>query len=938
MAYIQMFEDDNITVNAGGTGNTVVAVGTGAGRVLQIGNGAANTEINFGNAADTVQFAGLASTDVTVQQVGSAVVVTAGGNSYTMDLTSTGDTLTFTNGNLTVALNGSGQVELSNGTETQTLTNGGAATGVTVTPTGGGGEGETFTLTATAEVIQGTDRSDTIDGTLADSVKGDTIIDPSTTDEDVANLVITQDLLTTNAPTLVNVEQINIDFKGFNKTFDAQGVSNGTINASTTQEFNTGAIITNLSNRDVDVEVGTGIETLKIGGTSASTDATNVKLAGGNLALTTNEGGTIETVGLNSAGDAANVVSLTNAATRETFSVTGTQNLTLNTQVANLHDDTVTNGLAAEADATDPKLTVALSGLGTSTGDLKNVDADLFTMPSGAGTLNSTLTFGAGTTNLQVDVANALSASSTAATLKADGSATDDVLNLTFNKSQGLTRTDGFETVNITNATTGNIDLGTSSNFTESGSVNLFGSYDLTIGSGTNAGLVEAKAVDASAMTGSGKLNVALLDNSTNSVTVKGTANADVIDVNQISSGKGATIDAGDGNNKVNNSSSTQGATITTGSGNDSITSGSGADTINSGAGNDVLTINGGTAADHVITTDAGADTLSFATTVGTASDVFVNAGADNDSLIFGSGGTGGVDSGDTLAGGAGNDTLSVFSDAGTAATNEFDNVTGFENIDIGVSATYASDFNVTTKDSLVEAGTTLDVDVYAASSFTWDGSAETDGKFDFDIYAVGLATSSTITGGAGDDYFEFLGSTASNMGAKIYLDGNAGADTFDFTDKAGAGTAALNATSAIEIEQSSGDSLTVTSLSSGMSVSGADVVMFNDFDTNAISGGTNSYLAVDTHNTNLDTLDEVYLGLTTSGGMPNLANDTGYLIRGTYDATAKTFTQDGTVGGDTLFVYDSDSTANTKFELLVIDGAAASTNSSLTDGVLSFV
>jgi Ca2+-binding RTX toxin-like protein len=119
----------------------------------------------------------------------------------------------------------------------------------------------------------------------------------------------------------------------------------------------------------------------------------------------------------------------------------------------------------------------------------------------------------------------------------------------------------------------------------------------------------------------------------------------------------------------------------------------------------------------------------------------------------------------DTVNGqGGSGDTLNVVDDT---ATTDLNGVTGFETLNI--SSTNASSY--TTVDTLVDAGATLTVTQVTAQDLTFNGSAETNGKFVF----VGNTGVDTLTGGAGDDTFN------TNTGNDVLV-GGGGADTFNFT------------------------------------------------------------------------------------------------------------------------------------------------------------
>ncbi|WP_292288774.1 hypothetical protein, partial [Marivita sp.] len=78
----------------------------------------------------------------------------------------------------------------------------------------GGGAGQTFTLTADAESVNGTSGDDTIDGSLANSLEGDTITDAGGTD--TLNATLSADL--TDATTVVGIENVNLDIDAIGTT------------------------------------------------------------------------------------------------------------------------------------------------------------------------------------------------------------------------------------------------------------------------------------------------------------------------------------------------------------------------------------------------------------------------------------------------------------------------------------------------------------------------------------------------------------------------------------------------------------------------------------------------------------------------------------------------------------------------------------------------
>ncbi|MGY5795396.1 immunoglobulin-like domain-containing protein, partial len=281
-----------------------------------------------------------------------------------------------------------------------------------------------------------------------------------------------------------------------------------------------------------------------------------------------------------------------------------------------------------------------------------------------------------------------------------------------------------------------------------------------------------------------------------------------VVTVNRGSSD--SVITGGAGNDILIGSGSTA-ATLDGGAGRDFVTGGSGNDTIvadasdyllDGGAGSDTLRVDAsftsGSDAQIVnienvkidssaaVVLDLSNQTENFTITGGTGANT-IEAGSGNDVIVV----AGDLTSADTIDGGAGNDTLTFTgSSSNTTALN---GVTNVESITLGDATT-----SITTVNSLVAAGQTLTVDGAALAlnhALTWNGAAETDGKFAIS----GGAGNDTITGGAGND------TITGGKGADT-LTGGGGSDAFGFA---------------------AGDSnLSFTSLSgSKASISGYDVI-----------------------------------------------------------------------------------------------------------------
>lgn len=578
--------------------------------------------------------------------------------------------------------------------EASTITTGSGGTGSTT--------GQAFSLTATAETKTLTSGNDTVDGSLANSINNDIIVDASTTDSDVLNAKVTT---TAQTATISNVEKINLDFAGFNLAFNAASVSNGTIVASTTQEFNDKATITGLASNNVNVEVGAGIKNLTLTATTANTGTANVKLAGGDLSLTNGANG-VKTLGINSTGSGANIVTLSTSTAAETFNVTGDKDLTVKVGQTQITGDTVSKTLTGTA-----KANLVVSASAAADLDLKKVVVDTFDFAAASVASGSTATFASGTTNLSTSVVNAIGG-----TVAADGSATTDVLNLTLNKSQSGLTTSGFETVNLTNNTGAALELG-ATNVSATGALKVAATDKaLTISTLT------AKTFDASAVSAAVTITTVAA-----AETVNTGSGADNITVTAIT---GVAINVGDGANTV--TGSTGADTIIAGAGNDTINASNGADYVVSGAGNDIITIGSNSAV--------------------------INAGAGDDKVVV----SAALSSTVTLIGGDGTDILNITA----AGTHDFSasgvSFLGFESAVVDSSS---AAITIKFQDANVTANSTFKFEVAGTQTGTvsFDGSSELDGLFNI----VSGAGSDSLTGGAGKDTIVAGGGSDAVTGGK---------------------------------------------------------------------------------------------------------------------------------------------------------------------------
>lgn len=556
----------------------------------------------------------------------------------------------------------------------------------------GGGAGQAFTLTTTtAEVKTLTAGNDTVDGSTANSISADIIVDGSTTDKDVLTAVITA---SPTAPTISNVETINLDFKGFGLTFDAANVSNGTINVATSQAGNTsGGTISNLSTatKGVSIVAGSGLSGITLNeATGTVGSSTSLKLDGVSAFSLTN---TLDVLTINSA-TAANTVTID--AIGDSLAITGDKSLTLKATSAALNGEVVTKALTGGA-----TLTAQVTGV-TNTNDLSKVAADVIQISDAARAANDDLKFASGAT-VKVDAA-------TTATNRLDlvsvTSSTTDSVTVIANGTvvignatggAGATAADSFNTINLSASTTTaasvTLTAGTETNVVLSGATGITlantstaktlvatgmtgvltasantatinsltagegndlitaqGTVTVAGGNGTDTLIVGNTTMTGVTFSGFEILNMLDTNASFNAAQLTGKAMSWVsVAANGTADTNGVlTVDASATANtdlssiavntaqivRVDTTTSNVASTVLGSQGIDSITGGTSADVLSGNAGND--SILGGQGSD-TIDGGAGDDTISFALVASQVGDV-ITGGAGNDVFLMADG------------------------------------------------------------------------------------------------------------------------------------------------------------------------------------------------------------------------------------------------------------------------------------------------------------
>ncbi len=191
---------------------------------------------------------------------------------------------------------------------------------------------------------------------------------------------------------------------------------------------------------------------------------------------------------------------------------------------------------------------------------------------------------------------------------------------------------------------------------------------------------------------------------------------------------------------------------------------------------------------------------------LGRGTDIVV-AGKGNDTISFGSG----FSAADTLDGGVGIDVLVLDGNYKTGVVFGASTVGGIEAIRLGTGFSY----KFATNDANVAGGKALTVDGSAlgsAESLTFDGSAESDGKFNVvagagndsviggaqtDTFDLSIGGKDTLVGGAGDDTIAMGGA----LSASDKIDGGAGIDTIVLNGDYSGGVT-LNAATLANVEK----------------------------------------------------------------------------------------------------------------------------------------
>lgn len=980
---------DTITA---GIGADSILGGEGNDRIVMAGNLTNSDTVDGGAGTDTLAisssptatgFANVSNIEI-IALTGTATLSNVISGITTFDLTDTGDqTLTLADG-----YTGATTVDITEmsgtavATSSDTIDNSGADVALTVT----GKEGNFATTT----VITGGSGIDTLQITASSDVTyGSATLKGGTSY--VSNIDVINMVASGTAAASVTVDTGDISSTGKTLTVNASALTD----ASATFTFDAAGLVTNATS--VIVTGATAANTIKATSNGyASSSAFNVTTGAGADSIIGGSGNDVISAGdgANTITGAAGNDNLSAGSGSDTFTVRGAD-LTENDTIsggAGTNKLVISDGTAVADDvfanitniqtvtSVGNALDIELNGLADAAGvatltllanyaDTVVIGADFdnaLTISLGADTVGRTDSIDATDSTATISLTSAVAAVTATSTVNVRSITTADTLIAGDSTADKITLTAYYNLANA-NSADSVVAFGSSVYGWETVQVNPNATYsyaDISITT-DSAFLADdtTAAIDATRLVDSGA-----------TLTFDGSAEAGTGAYSVVGGAGNDTISAGTGND-----------TIDGGAGDDSITAGAGVDNISGGSGNDtfvVATASDFTSDDETVAGGSGDDTLKFtgaatiaatdlanissvenilfssnnttsitltdavysangvadlsivqsaattstvttviATTLSAANSVnlelsdasntasnVISLGAGNDTVTLD---TDTLGYAATLAGGSGTDTL-VLSGGGTATLGS--KVTGFETISL---YTAADDYALTTNNANVASGATLTLNgsnltATGAHGLTFNGSAETNGYFNVTGGAgndviTGGALSDTIVGGSGGDVI------TGGLGADV-MTGGTGADTFFYS-----GTGFETGTLSPVVVYYGG------TVDAGTVISTTSLDKILDFSTS------------DTIDTNSPLTSGTTISATSGvNGVGKAWTDPAGFLRGTYNATANTFTF-STTGSDSIFAYDNDgSTTTTDIRAIVLVGYVDSTsNDDITTGLI---
>jgi len=478
-----------------------------------------------------------------------------------------------------------------------------------------------------------TSGDDTVNGMSATMASTDTLLDGSSTDNDVMNVTVTA----ATTATTVNIETVNITYAVAAQTFTGANSGTTTYNVGGTVAGNLATPAAGATINVTDYGRVVEIDGLVLTGTAAagSADTLNIAVSGAThgtsaatrtgVQLDATGNDNLETLNIASDGSAANefTLSVTNSETIGSVVTSGGQDLTIRVAEGLIDGKTVTGT------ASTGEVNISLDTNGNITTNAANwtgVDninlRDSATASANSAAINSladnqNIVVQNSVTTLTPSLQGAtFSTFKTGADLELNGTSTTAGVTVTTYNGQNVTGLDiaslGLASGTSTTAanTISNLD-GDFSTITITGDTSIaITDLDVeAVQTATAATTARAVVVDASSMTGNAFLSTTASVDSKVSYTITGTLGADTL----VANNSGNTLHGG-----------LSADTLTTGTGADTVTGGAGADHIDVSGGVDTLT--GGAGADtyDVDVTDVTAVAQVGTLTITSSDDVWV--------------------------------------------------------------------------------------------------------------------------------------------------------------------------------------------------------------------------------------------------------------------------------------------------------------------------
>lgn len=608
----------NDKVGVFGPASVYGAAGEGAEKAL-IFSGASDVTVQ--NTVENIDFAGSSADYQFRVFLGSLFVTDKEGNVVATIAATSGQQLAFSDGVAAVTVGEDGSVTIGD----QVFANGEAAADYTggglddtqqseVSSLGGGGEGGTgegksFELTSEPNSIAGTEGDDTVTGAISDLGSGDSLLDPSTSDNDTISLSGDGKLNVTGA-TILNFENLDIDYSGA-LNFDADldtftGLKEFSFDASNSSFVGT---LTVENTGKVNVTAGAGVKKLNVSDVESSvisageaTTEITVSGASGNGEITVNAQAATAKINVTDQADSGDVLTLTNLGEKVNLYASGAD--TVNLSSAGASEITVSGGAPltkgsvqggditlvtadiASGDWTVESGTLNVRVTNTASGDYTKVAADRVILASGSSAgfkvAEGTVVELASEENVTIDTAksvdvvvSATGASGAGATLTASGGSGD--LNIELALASG-----------------DHVYLTALSGDASGTAVTVGGDDKLTVTT-----LTSIDSFDASAMTAALTVSNAVEVYASKTFEFAGSEGGSALQMDAIAASGEASLTFGAGKDDLTLTDAVRGDMV-----------------VNMGAGDDVLTVSsGGSVSDGTVIVDFGdgKDTLKLA-------------------------------------------------------------------------------------------------------------------------------------------------------------------------------------------------------------------------------------------------------------------------------------------------------------------------------------